>query len=459
MSPNDSPDAAASAAILQAIDANATNYMVAGVSFGPFKVLVAEASVFQPIWWNGFFLDDASKDAGPSQYPDRTAAAAAADGSGFITFFQYQGSVTEYLPLGDVISNTMDPSGPFGKPGVIASGGVMLFAPDQDPDALAHPTGFVAVCSDGGSGNPRNVVYYRMIAPEGYSPVGVCFSADTPDPSNYWCVRTRYLKTVQAVDVWSDSGQGWSNNGDLLSATFAVADPPQDGSMLLIPPTYLCAQDQANEGAFALIGTPSLLPVTPFAPPDPPSEPGTSGQTTTYGLGPVAIVPYTAIAADAGVANNAITWPFYFIASEPYWNCDASIPTPQGGDEAVTVTVGVSTTDSTTFQQSTSLTVDCNVGAQFDLLSLGASASFTQAFELITESSTTGSTEVQTQVQINFPDQPVTSIWSRHIQMAVYRIDGSLVDTINYSTNDQRFVPPGAAPTPPPERVLVEAST
>jgi hypothetical protein len=170
LSPNDSPDAAASAAILQAIDANATNYMTAGVSFGPFKMLVAEASVFQPIWWNGFLLDDASKDEGPSQYPDR--AAAATDGSGFITFFQYQGSVTEYLPLGDVISNTTDPSGPFGKPGVIASGGVMLFAPDQDPDALAHPTGFVPVCSDSGSGNPRNVVYYRMIAPEGLLPRG-----------------------------------------------------------------------------------------------------------------------------------------------------------------------------------------------------------------------------------------------------------------------------------------------
>ena len=452
MSPNDSPDAAASAAILQAINANATDYALNGVSFGPFKVLVADASVFQPIWWNGV-LDAASKDDGPSPYQGQDALTAGT--SGFITFFQYQGSSTEYLPLGDVISNTMDPNDPF-NPGVIAAGGVMLFAPDQDPDALAHPTSFVAVCSDGGSGNPHDVVYYRMIAPRGYSPVGVCFSVDPPNPSNYWCVKDRYLRAVEAVDVWSDSGQGWSDNGDLLAATFATADPPQNGSILLIPPTYLCAQDQSNEPASALIGTLNFLPVTPFAPPDPPSEPGSSGQTTTYGLGPVAIVPFTAIAADAGVAGNAINWPFYFVASESYWNCDASIPTPQGGQESVTVTVGVSTTDSTTFQQSTSVTVDCNIGAQFDVLSLGASASLTQSFELITETSTTGSTEVQAEILINFPSQPVTSIWSRHVQLAVYRIDGSLLDTISYSTNDQRFIPPGATPIPPSERVPVE---
>ena len=51
----------------------------------------------------------------------------------------------------------------------------------------------------------------------------------------------------------------------------------------------------------ALVGPQAMLPILPFDPPDPPDDPKiVSGATTTYGLGPVAIVPYTAVPADAG---------------------------------------------------------------------------------------------------------------------------------------------------------------
>ena len=209
----------------------------------------------------------------------------------------------------------------------------MLFAPDDDGrDIFAHPTGFTRIVSDAGSHNSHDVVYYRMTPPPGYESVGICFTnGELPNANNYWCVNRKYLQVVDSVEAWSDQNAHWmSYNGSLNAATFArpAGSPPattdlaSDDNILILPPTYLSVQDLANERAYALVGQQAMLPVLPFDPPDPPDDPKiTSGATTTYGLGRVAIVPYTAVPADAWYGQQAINSPFYFIASEPYWEC------------------------------------------------------------------------------------------------------------------------------------------
>ena len=92
---------------------------------------------------------------------------------------------------------------------------------------------------------------------------------------------------------------------------------------MILAPTYLSNQDSDNELAYALVGSQALLPAAPFAPPDPPNDPTLGqGATTTYGLGPVAIVPFTAIPTDSVLMNQNIQGsmsPFYLhrIALDP----------------------------------------------------------------------------------------------------------------------------------------------
>ena len=193
-----------------------------GVIYGPFSVQVAPASSFNQIW------------------------------IGNIAFYQFTGSTGPWLPLGDVIGV---PADNFAIPG----GGVLCFAPDGDPAALAHPVGFRGVVGDQGSGNPNDVEYWWPVAPAGYTALGLCFnnSYDTPpDPANYWCVKTQYLQTVSNSVVWNDQGAGWDGDGTLFVPAFsATPETPPQGNVLILPPTLLSGSDLGNELPFALVGT------------------------------------------------------------------------------------------------------------------------------------------------------------------------------------------------------------
>jgi hypothetical protein len=431
--PEKNPDEQAAAAIRSAIKVG--NFAENGVSFGKFKIKVVPAkNNFTAIWWT----EDA--DGGPKGSP--------------IAFYKYTGNTAPYLPLGDVVA--LESAAAWIKNGgqlwPVTGGGVMLFAPGDDaPDIFAHPTGFSWILDDKGSGNSHDVAYFRMNPPDGYEALGICFSDGDPDVNNYWCVKRKYLQIARSVEVWSDADAGWkSHDGNVRAPAFSpVSDPPPLADLLpndivILPPTFLSQEDLANETPFGLIGQQAALPVLPFNPPDPPYDPNIrSGKTTDYGVGPVAIVPYTAIPADAGFGEQAVETPFYFIASEPYWKCTETLSTPEGGSIKFGVTMGVSETQASSFTESTSMTIGCEVGAKFGDFSSKVTASFTQAFSLTTSESATHSTSKLVEKTVNFPKQPTTWIWDLQTQVAVFRNDGTQVSVAGYGNNDQRFVPKG----------------
>lgn len=431
----DKPDAKATDAIMKALAAAAKDpsYPTNIANFGAFKMRIAAQSQFDAIWHTGVMggLEATQPRGNP------------------ITFYKYTGGSGQFLPLGDVVS--CQSADAFrqnsGKPVPFPNGGVMVFGGSQ---IFVHPTGFTRIADDSGSGNPHDIVYYRMNPPRGFVALGICFTnGDLPDPNNYWCVADDYVRAVGSVSVWSDTDAHWTScNGSLHAPSFDQQTPsPDSNEILILPPTYLSDQDSANERGYALVGQQAMLPVSAFDPPDPPSDTTImSGATTTYGLGPVAIVPYTAVPADAWYANGqqAIFSPIYFIASEPYWKCTRTLPSSAGGMIEVNTTIGVSDTQASAFTQSTSMTIGCSVGAGFGGLSAQISASYTQAFQLSTSQSATQSSSTTTQTQVNFPKQANTWIWDRQTQIAIFRTDGSLVSTASYGCADRRFVPPGA---------------
>jgi hypothetical protein len=351
-----------------------------------------------------------------------------------ISFYQYSGSNGEYCPLGDVAA-----TGPF--PEAIPPLGVLLFAPASGhPQALAHPVDFQWILDDHGSGNDRDVSYWRLVPPEGYTAVGIAFGAGKPNVNNYWCVKNQHCVPAGRRGFWSDQGAGWEHNGDLTAPT--LPGVPTDGSMYLVPPTVV--SDEGGDPTWVLKAKMALLDLEAFDCPAPVYDPNVeSGQETTRGLQkPVVIVPYTAVPADQAFPNQALTSPFYFVACEPFWHCDTTLSTPQGGYEQVTQTVGVTDAYSQTFSQETSFTIDCNVGLQFGDAagSLGASASLTQSFTLTTETSKSSSSENQTTQNVNFPNSNLVAVWSRQKHIKVFRTDASQVSSAPYSTKDQRLI-------------------
>lgn len=415
----DAPDSQAVAAVRAAIAAG--NYPVNGVTYAPFQVKFAYAPSFTPIWWDFQF---------PNLLPT-------------VTFFQFSDTTTgAFLPLGDVLTTVTGGAQPMSP--LPLDGGVMLLAPtDADPSALAHPTGFNWILDDHGSGNAHDITYWQPVAPSGYTALGMAFGASAPDPNNYWCVRNDLIQAVTTYNIWNDSGQGWSHDGNVNAPCFST--PQQtvpEGQMLLIPRVCLSDESPGAVTPWALVVSAAQLPVTPFLPPDPPNDPSiVSGATTTYGLGDVFIVPYTAVAGDASFPQQAQASPFYFVAAESYWLCTASMSTPAGGSQTITVSVGVSQTKSTTFQQTTTMSVSAEFGAKFGDFSSKISATYTQSFQLTTAQSQTNQTQVTTQVTLQIPKQPTTWFWSRQTQIAVFRTGGSQITPISYGNNDQRFVP------------------
>jgi hypothetical protein len=305
------------------------------------------------------------------------------------------------------------------------------------------------------------VVYWGPVAPDGYVAVGICFtnSGDTaPNPANYWCVKQEYALEVSAATAWNDHGANWHHDGNLNQPCFTASVPEiaPPGGTLILPPTLLSAQ--AGNTPYALVGTQATLSVTPIPVSEPVYVDGITdvGDTTDCGLrGTLVVVPYTAVPAD-NVFQQALVSPFYYVASEPYWQCAMIVPTPVGGSVSVQESVGLSQTDASSFAQTTSMTVGAEFGAAYGGVSVGASVSMTDELQLETSTSSTGSTEVTTTVTLNFPAQEITSLWQSQSQIQVFRSDGTPLPPVAYDNGfgNVRFAPSGMSP----QRLALQAA-
>jgi hypothetical protein len=386
----------------------AGDFAAKGVHFKPFRLkTVPFAANFEDVWIAMPKLFSGEK------YPN-------------VIFYRYRGSNGPFLPFGDVIV----PGG--GRSEIAPPVGLPLFAPGEDePDCLAHPIGFQWILNNGGAPNPRDVSYWRLVPPPGYTALGITFGLEHPRLENYWCVKNEYVEPAKRCDAWYHDH--WERNANLARPVFGDT-PAIDGVISLAPPTFVGVDDKP----WMLKMRSASLPVETFRPPDPAYDPDVaSGDQTSPGLKTVEILPYTAISGDAWFQDQPLTSPFYFVACEPLWKCDATHSTPVGGSQTVTQTVGVSKMSSVTFEEHTSFQVSCSVGLS---LASNVSATYTRSFALTTQTSTTDSTEKQTSITVMFPESDLVAVWSRQARIAVFRLNGSLVSEVYYSMNDQRLV-------------------
>ncbi|MDO8033520.1 Vps62-related protein [Janthinobacterium sp. SUN128] len=427
----------ANAAIVKAV--RATDWTRTAVRYGEICLTLGKPEEFTEVWSQ---LDLSKFPPDLNNMP-------------WIGLYQFTGSGqrdANCLPVGDIaVSTRLAP--PYQPP----RASPMFYlspCPEATPSALgpalAHPTGFRFLVNDRGSKNPRDICYWQPIAPDGYYALGICFNPREPDISKYWCVRKDLCMSVDKIRVWQE--HGWQGSGS-VEAPKARPDKwkdVQDGYVLLSPLAYT----YGGLPAFYLRLPMACLDVEPFdfpAPQKPELDPAiVVNHKLKAGLSPVVIVPFTAIPGDASnVPDQPYTSPFYFIAAQPYYFCYNVLSPTGGGTTTTTYRVGVTKEESTTFERSTSITTNVEVGAVFEGPSASASLSMTNTFSLTQLSGRTEETSVEYSEQLIFKETARVWQWQLLTDLVVTRSDGTQIRPIAYRNQDRTNIPPPDKASPP----------
>ncbi|EJL23000.1 hypothetical protein PMI01_04902 [Caulobacter sp. AP07] len=320
-----------------------------------------------------------------------------------------------------------------GRSRLATSQPLLLFAPDENnPDCLRAPVGHEWILNDAGSGNARDISYWRLIPPQGYTALGAVFGVEQPDYNNYWCVKNEYLAPGARIAAWNRESS-WRHNGNLSKPIVPQGVSPPDGEVMwLAPQTFL--SDQGQQPAKLLRAGLPTLQVVPFDI-EPPSDPNVAvGDETAPGLGKVVIAPRMIVRLDSDWEASYSRDFHYAIACQPYWRCDEVWRGAASSVQMMTVTVGVDQAASDAFARQTSLRAGCKVGLVVDAANPYASASFTTALSIPTENFPK-STLSSRPLSVDLPPRGnVVALWSRHLRIVVYDSGGEIVSEVRYAT-------------------------
>lgn len=355
-------------------------------------------------------------------------------GDNFIQFLQFNGTRTDgFLPMGDFALTNQ---------GSVERTPIMLVKSDT-PGVLAHPTGFNWILDDHGSGEGTDLAYYWPVAPEGYQALGICVGINgaAPDASHYWCVSTSYLQPSTVTGYWSDAGTHWSHDGSLY--TPVVGDIRAQDTIVFAPTTLLSAEGGVGQDKSACLVLGKLfLPISGSPAPYPTYDP-TFGQgtSTAQGIQEVAVLPCSVI-SDPLTGSNPQNTPFYYLAGQPYWGCTTAFPSPLGGTYSNSYTIGTSKSESSGFQNTTSVTVGADVGIEAGDaggFSAHMSVSYTNEMQVsgsVTQGTDTSATQTLT---LNLPVAKRVLVWQKTVEFATYRTNGQILAMAKFQTSELDF--------------------
>lgn len=343
-----------------------------------------------------------------------------------ISFYSFPGpsdSSDTFLPFGDfaTVNNT-----DAGKAAVMLAAPIPGQMANDGKPLLAHPTGFEWILDDKHSDNPNDIAYFWPTAPEGYEAIGVCFGFNgaAPAAANYWCVHKQLLQQAALRNFWGDAGQDWkSHNGDLNVVDLTNQDLGNVETLLLAPTTFLSVEKGGDLGRGLVLDKAFLDAKIPVADPvyyDDCQE----GDKTVPGLARAAVLPCTVV-TDPNENSSPLTDPFYYLASEPYWDCFQRLPSEKATHWSKQVSVGTTTTDSNTFQRTSSLTVGAETGIEAEGLSAKVSVSFTDEMQVSVYRADEKSSLQVTTADIDLPTAKLVFVWLERTNIVLYRTEGS----------------------------------
>lgn len=319
--------------------------------------------------------------------------------------------------------------------------------------ALAPPKDYQRIWIDNGSGADRDGSCWRPLPPEGYVALGDVFmdGYDTKlSVDDVRCVRAD-LTTMGAVGdlIWNDVKTG----SDTDFAAWKLAAPgvylDSEKAALSANTFYGVASHQEPTNVVAVLA--ATLPVQRgIEPPLPALDSRTRPpETTTPQIDRIVTVPFTAV-SDPDVTQQ---WqlqhsPFYDVERSVYYRLELydDNHTSEVQTKQQAVEVGVSTTQSQTWEVRTGISVTYESGVSF-IASATVSATISVELGFSRSTSETSFQSKTLSASLATPPDHAGALWDISYTLAVVRSDGTAIQQdLDFSSNgafiERQFPPP-----------------
>ena len=335
-----------------------------------------------------------------------------------------------FHPLGGIgVNGYYDPNG------TVAAICVRAADPNSQRPPLSRPVKYTRIWKDSGSGAKMDGSCWRPEPPQGYVALGDVFMTghDTaPSLEDAYCVRSDLTHVGVAGDfIWDDK----DTHSDVDFGAWDIAAPPAfaDPTLGLIAAgTYVGVTSHDKPQSNPVLNV-LMLPM-PNQVGENPQEPALNGyqappQRTPSVVDRIVTVPFTAVKDD----SKSVQWkvdnsPFYTLQRSAWYTLAIfeHNKTSVTQEKSVSITVGVSDTESNTYSVATGISVTEEAGVSFIV---DAKVSATVSVELGFEH-TTSVTQLQSKTvlrQLDIPPGTAAALWTASYSLQAVRADGAQI--------------------------------
>jgi len=298
---------------------------------------------------------------------------------------------------------------------------------------LAQPTGYSRIWKDSGSGADKDGSCWRPIAPSGYVALGDVFAQghDTAPPlSAATCVRADLTHSAISGDfIWDDKDTG----SDQDFGAWMVAAPANfvDPTLGLIAANTFVGVTSHTAPTTNPVLNVLMLPFPVIVGQDPPEPTLTSFSappaSTASVVDRTVVVPFTAITDP----SQSVQWK---VAHSAFYQLQRTAcydlvifehnNTSVSQTKSQAITVGVSSSESSTFSASTGISVTAEAGIEFIAdAKVSATVSMELGFQTSTSVTQLQSTTVTRSLVI--PAQTAAALWVTSYSLQAIRADGA----------------------------------
>lgn len=319
--------------------------------------------------------------------------------------------------------------------------GVMVVKAKAGSDALAHPTDYILVYNDAGSGANDNGSFWTPVPPPGYKAMGTVAQMGWGKPSltDVVCVREDLTMSGEAGEfIWNDRGTGANNN----FGSFKIAQPvigPHENAYLSTgtfvgwnyyeKPSTHPVMNVLNVKLPMLAETPYQQYAPKLTGYDPPPD------ETIPILAREMLVPCT-IVSDPLYAGNEM----WRVTNSPLYRLERKVfykllyhnhnQTSIQQQNSYTRRFGVSTTESQEFWNETSISVTVEAGISIKIFEAKVSATVSTSFGYSAMTSVTELVEEEYQSGIDVLPGKAVAIWQRYNRFVLKRHNGTTLEPV-----------------------------
>lgn len=322
---------------------------------------------------------------------------------------------------------------------------VMLVVKDKGTSAippLAAPTDYQLVYNDAGSGANADGSFWLPLPPQGYVAIGIVAQSGWSKPSldDVVCVREDLTILAEAGSyIWHDVGTGANND----FSSYQI-DPPDAGphsGLYLKPGTFVATSLYQAPAAHPCmnvlkVNLPLLeeAPYQTFVP-----------QLTGYTEPPEETVPLFAramiipmnIVSDPLYAGNqhwrVVNSPFYRLERHVYYKrlYHNYNQTSEVQNNAVTIRSGVTTTESESFWNETSISVTVEGGVSIKFFEGKVSTTISTSFGYETQTSVAVLQETEITSTVNTSPGKAATLWQQYNRYVLKRHNGTSFEPVS----------------------------